>query len=174
MEELLTSSRNPVLQNMIARLDLAFFQDCDPTPRGKFSYQKVTQKITAKCGKSTSCILLRIFNSSNFEELKPAVEYFRYPGRTGPKSPIGTPLEILRYAALLPGPEGDAIRAAQADIAVRFRAGDHDLENATRHMRPSSRRCSCKEWPAAPTRNRSGIQRQIGKPTRHNSQNVAS
>ena len=138
--EQLTSSRNPVLQNMIAKLDLAFFQDCDPTPHGKFSYQKVTEKITGKSSKTANSLLNRIFNCQEFltSELKNSVEYFSYPGRAGPKTPVGTPLEILRYAALLPGPEGDAIRAAQADIAVRFRAGDHDLEDATRHMRSTT------------------------------------
>ena len=58
------SSRNPVLQNMIAKLDLDFFQDCDPTPHGKLRYQKVTQKFTAKSIKSASCLLQRICNSS--------------------------------------------------------------------------------------------------------------
>jgi hypothetical protein len=106
------SSRNHVLQNMIAKIDLDFFQDCDPTPHGKFSYQKATQKITGKSAKIAKSLLNRIFNG---RALQMSVEYFRYPGRTGPKSPIGTPLEILRYAALLPGPEGDAIRKAQTD-----------------------------------------------------------
>ena len=56
------SSRNPVLQNMIAKLDLDFFQDCDPTPHGKFSYQKVTKKITGKSAKNAKSLMNRIFN----------------------------------------------------------------------------------------------------------------
>ena len=63
MEELPSYSRNPVLQNMIAKLDLDFFQDCDPTP------VRVTQKITGKSVKSASCLLLDATDSRRLPEL---------------------------------------------------------------------------------------------------------
>jgi hypothetical protein len=58
------------------------------------------------------------------------VEFHQFSSRGGHKSPVTAFNDLLRILALIPGPQGDALRKAQAELAARSISGDHDLEAA--------------------------------------------
>lgn len=55
------------------------------------------------------------------------MESHQFPGARQRKTPVAAFNVILRILAMVPGPKGDALRKAQAEIAARSISGDHDL-----------------------------------------------
>ena len=57
-------------------------------------------------------------------------EFHQFPYCGGHKTPASTVNNLLRILALIPGPQGDALRTAQAELATRSIFSDHDLQAA--------------------------------------------
>ena len=58
------------------------------------------------------------------------MDFHQFPGARQRQTPVATFSSLLRILALVPGPQGDALHKAQAELAARSVAGDHDLEEA--------------------------------------------
>ena len=54
--------------------------------------------------------------------------FHQFQGARQRQTPVSTFSAILRILALVPGPQGDALRKAQAELSARSVAGDHYLE----------------------------------------------
>jgi len=58
------------------------------------------------------------------------VNFHQFPGARQRPTPVTTFSSLLRILALVPGSQEDSLRKAQAELAARSIAGDHDLESA--------------------------------------------
>ena len=61
------------------------------------------------------------------------MEFYRFSSRGGPTTPVAHFNDLLRILTMIPGPQGDALRKAQAELAgacARTQApiSAHDLE----------------------------------------------
>jgi hypothetical protein len=126
----MAESTNPVLRNPLMQLTAEYFQNCRITPDGSISVLDAIMYFR-ECSKDYAKRLWQEQSSSTkLCTTGILVEFHQFPGARQRKTPIAAFNVILRILALIPGPQGDALRKAQAELAARSISGDHDLQAA--------------------------------------------
>jgi 5-methylcytosine-specific restriction endonuclease McrA len=118
-EEDLNSSCRVTLERQFSIIDaIMLVKGCSRQEAARI-YLRIT--IVAKEGKSDQIII--------------GVEFHQFQGERQRLTPVADFTTLLRILALIPGPEGDTIRASAANGQARILAGDHDLEAALPQVR---------------------------------------
>jgi hypothetical protein len=121
---------NPVLVNPLMQLTMEDFKTCRITPGGRISVIDAIGRVNGGSKESTKKIWLRLSHGDKTVPMGIPVEFHQFSSRGGPMTPVATLNNLLQILALIPGPQGDALRKAQAELAARSISGDHDLETA--------------------------------------------
>ena len=113
-------SRNPGL----ASTDLSQFEACRTTLDGRISVIDAVAKV-CECSPNYAAEKLR---NSDVGAVFSHLEKYQFPGARQRPTPVATPSELMSIISLLPGEKARALRAQQAEIAIRARAGDRHLD----------------------------------------------
>jgi hypothetical protein len=123
-------SDNPVLQNPLMKLTIEDFRACRITANGEISVIDAIVHFL-ECSRAYATRLWQLqYHDTKFFTSGILVDFHQFSSRGGRKTPVATFKMLLRILQLMPGPRGNILREAVADLAVRAIAGDHDLEAA--------------------------------------------
>jgi hypothetical protein len=121
------TSANPVLHNPLMRLTLDDFKSCRITLDGLISIIDAIRYFR-ECSPAYAKRLWQLqYHDTKFFSSGIPVEFHQFSSRGGPKTPVAAFNVLLRILALVPGPQGKALRKAQADVSTRALAGDLTL-----------------------------------------------
>jgi hypothetical protein len=125
-----TFHTNPVMQNPLMKLTIEDFKICRITANCRISVIDAIAHFR-QCSKAYATRLWQLqYHDTSFLTSGILVDFHQFSSRGGPKTPVATFYMLLQILPLIPGPQGKILRAAQADLACRAIAGDHDLQAA--------------------------------------------
>jgi hypothetical protein len=125
---------NPVSRMSLMNLTLEDFRSCRITSSGLTSIIDAIMHLKRCSREAARRISSRILQGDKeFHQrvgivgivgIGNSVEFHQFSSRGGPKTPVAAFSTLLNILALVPGAEGDAIRASHAELAGRALAGD--------------------------------------------------
>jgi hypothetical protein len=130
-------SANPVLRNPLMQLTASDFHNCRITMGGLISvidaigcFRECSPAYAKRLWQEQS-------QGTKFCTLGIPVEFHQFSSRGGHKSPVTAFNDLLRILALIPGPQGDALRKAQAELTdACARASARSISRTSRRLCP--------------------------------------
>jgi hypothetical protein len=106
-----------------------FFKCCRTTLDNLISIIDAIMKLKG-CSRDQAGKIFRRIQTNSSDNFVRCFQKVRFPGSAQSKTPVTDFTTLIRILALVPGPEGAAIRSQQANLAARANAGDADLRDA--------------------------------------------